>query len=94
MKNLLARSVKYDTFDISGIIDKLTGYLDTAISYFEGLSPAVQKTILVVNRDWLPLQGLCWLVWVVFYNCADFNNGFGALNAMLAVNWSYSEQLF
>lgn len=38
-----------DTFDISGIIDKLTGYLDTAISYFEGLSPAVQKTILVVT---------------------------------------------
>lgn len=38
-----------DTFDISGIIDKLTGYLDTAISYFEGLSPAIQKTILVVT---------------------------------------------
>lgn len=38
-----------DTFDISGIIDKLTGYLDTAISYFEGLSPAVQQTILVVT---------------------------------------------
>ena len=51
MKTSLARIGKIidDTFDISGIIDKLTGYLDTAISYFEGLSPAVQKTILVVT---------------------------------------------
>lgn len=37
-----------DTFDISGIIDKLTGYLDSAVSAFENLSPAVQKSILVV----------------------------------------------
>ena len=51
MKTSLARIGKIidDTFDISGIIDKLTGYLDTAISYFEGLSPAVQQTILVVT---------------------------------------------
>lgn len=51
MKTSLARIGKIidDTFDISGIIDKLTGYLDTAISYFENLSPAVQKTILVVT---------------------------------------------
>lgn len=51
MKTSLARIGKIidDTFDISGIIDKLTGYLDTAISYFEGLSPAIQKTILVVT---------------------------------------------
>ena len=51
MKTSLARIGKIidDTFDISGIIDKLTGYLDTAISYFEGLSPSVQKTILVVT---------------------------------------------
>ena len=50
MKTSLARIGKVidDTFDISGIIDKLTGYLDTAISYFEGLSPAVQQSILVV----------------------------------------------
>lgn len=51
MKTSLARIGKIidDTFDISGIIDKLTGYLDTAISYFEGLSPSIQKTILVVT---------------------------------------------
>lgn len=51
MKTSLARIGKIidDTFDISGIIEKLTGYLDTAISYFEGLSPAVQQTILVVT---------------------------------------------
>ena len=51
MKTSLARIGKIidDTFDISGIIDKLTGYLDSAISYFEGLSPAVQQTILVVT---------------------------------------------
>lgn len=36
------------TFDISGIIDKLTKALDIAITYFEDLSPAVQKVILVV----------------------------------------------
>lgn len=50
MKTSLARIGKIidDTFDISGIIEKLTGYLDTAISAFESLSPAVQKTILVV----------------------------------------------
>ena len=51
MKTSLARIGKVidDTFDISGIIDKLTGYLDSAISYFEGLSPAIQKAILVVG---------------------------------------------
>ena len=51
MKTSLARIGKIidDTFDISGIIEKLTGYLDTAISYFEGLSPAVQQIILVVT---------------------------------------------
>jgi len=51
MKTSLARIGKIidDTFDISGIIDKLTGYLDTAISYFENLSPAIQKSILVVT---------------------------------------------
>ena len=37
-----------DTFDISGIIDKLTGYLDKAVSAFENLSPSIQNTILVV----------------------------------------------
>ena len=36
------------TFDISGIIDKLTKALDIAITYFEDLSPSVQKVILVV----------------------------------------------
>ena len=36
------------TFDISGIIDKLTNALDIAITYFEDLSPSVQKVILVV----------------------------------------------
>lgn len=50
MKTSLARIGKIidDTFDISGIIDKLTGYLDSAVSAFENLSPAVQKSILVV----------------------------------------------
>lgn len=38
-----------DTFDISGIIDKLTSYMDKAVSVFENFSPAVQKTILVVT---------------------------------------------
>ena len=36
------------TFDISGIINKLTNALDSAITYFEDLSPSVQKVILVV----------------------------------------------
>lgn len=51
MKTSLERIGKIidDTFDISGIIDKLTGYLDTAISYFEELSPTIQKTVLVVT---------------------------------------------
>ena len=51
MKTSLARIGKVidDNFDISGIIEKLTGYLDTAISYFEGLSPAIQKSIIVVT---------------------------------------------
>lgn len=51
MKTSLARIGKIidDTFDISGIIDKLTGYLDTAISAFESLSPAIQKSILVIT---------------------------------------------
>lgn len=34
--------------DISGIIDKLTGYINSAVSAFENLSPTVQKSILVV----------------------------------------------
>lgn len=35
--------------DISGIIDKLTGYINSAVSAFENLSPSVQKSILVVT---------------------------------------------
>jgi len=38
-----------DNLDISGIIDKLTGYLDTAITAFENLSPGIQQAILVVG---------------------------------------------
>lgn len=34
--------------DISGIIDKLTGYINKAVSAFENLSPGIQKAILVV----------------------------------------------
>lgn len=34
--------------DISGIIDKLTGYINKAVSAFESLSPGIQKSILVV----------------------------------------------
>lgn len=36
-----------DNFDISGIIDKLTGLLDKAISKFESLSQPVQELILI-----------------------------------------------
>lgn len=35
--------------DISGVIDKLTGYINSAVSAFENLSPTVQKSILVVT---------------------------------------------
>lgn len=35
-------------FDISGIINKLTDLIDQAITAFEDLSPATQKTILVI----------------------------------------------
>lgn len=34
--------------DISGIIDKLTGYINSAVEAFENLSPEIQKAILVV----------------------------------------------
>lgn len=37
-----------EAFDISGIIDKLTNAMEKVISYFESLSPSVQKTILVI----------------------------------------------
>lgn len=34
--------------NISGVIDKLTGYINSAVEAFENLSPTVQKSILVV----------------------------------------------
>ena len=37
-----------DNFDISGIIDKITGFVDKAVTAFESLSPSIQNTILVV----------------------------------------------
>lgn len=37
-----------DRLNISGIIDKVTGYIDKLISAFEDLSPGVQKSILVI----------------------------------------------
>lgn len=37
-----------EAFDISGIIEKLTNAMEKVISYFESLSPSVQKTILVI----------------------------------------------
>lgn len=35
-----------DNLDISGIVEKLTGYIDSAVSAFEGLDPTLQKVIL------------------------------------------------
>lgn len=36
-------------FDISGIIDKITNFVDKAVTAFENLNPAIQKGILVVG---------------------------------------------
>lgn len=38
-----------DNLDISGLIDKLTGFLDKLISKFENLSPEVQQFILIIT---------------------------------------------
>ena len=50
IKTAMARigDVINKNFDISGIIDKLVGYIDSAVEAFENLSPTVQKSILVV----------------------------------------------
>lgn len=50
MKTNLARigDIINKSFDISGIIDKVTGFVDKVITAFESLSPAIQKSILVV----------------------------------------------
>lgn len=50
MQQNLARIGKLidNNFNISGIIDKITNLIDDLISSFEELSPAMQKTILVV----------------------------------------------
>lgn len=51
MQQNLARIGKIldDNFNISAIIDKLTGFIDEMIDKFEELSPGVQKTILVIT---------------------------------------------
>ena len=51
LKTTLGRIGKVidDAFDISGIIDKLTDYLDRAVTAFESLSPTIQKAIIVVG---------------------------------------------
>lgn len=51
VSNSLARigEVINKNLDISGVIDKLTGFIDKVVSAFENLSPAIQKTILVVT---------------------------------------------
>lgn len=38
-----------DNFNISGIIDKITNFVDRAVSAFENLHPTIQKSILVVG---------------------------------------------
>lgn len=48
-KNLARLGKRIDeAFDISGIIEKITNAMEKVISYFESLSPSVQKTILVI----------------------------------------------
>lgn len=48
MKTSLGRIGKIidDAFDISGIVDKITDYVDKIVSAFENLDPAFQKVIL------------------------------------------------
>lgn len=50
MKSSLGRIGKIidDAFDISGIVDKITDYVDKIVSAFESLDPSIQKVILVV----------------------------------------------
>lgn len=50
MKSSLGRIGKIidDAFDISGIVEKITNYVDKIVSAFESLDPSIQRTILIV----------------------------------------------